>query len=410
MRTSTIILCLLLLGGMLAAYAEDLPRAYVARNGVLTLYGDRELDDYSGRVETDEGLIVDEVVFLQGLHGYARIAEPQHLRGYVDTDELLELMAVWCDTLNLRAGPSLDDKVLSTLERGAVVTFLEPTIGCPVWEDDYSWRHCRVEDREGWLAEEYLIEKGRLDALEPALELCDAGNNLEMLTHLTVIGLRYGDVAVEIAPDGHTAAVAFDNPHWSGTRYTERLFLLAADAFEHMVYSGRIFDYCFSEGGVHTFVRYDYRRYGRGCSTEQPYLVLDNSTGEVVHMGRVYPYAFLDSEELIGRERCGVFIGDDHLLLLDHRWPNDLPADYPVIAKYVALPFVSLLEVSSGEKLILLEPDPEWLAEHGVDDGTIRLQRSAACDESRPLIERAVETELFRRCEEQYLPIIYSEA
>lgn len=267
--------------------------AYVARNGVLTLDGDRELDDHSGRVETDEGLIVDEMVFLQGLHGSARIAEPQHLRGYAD---------------------------------------------------------------------------------------------------------------------GRTAAVAFDNPHWSGTRYPERLFLPATNAFEHMVHSNWIYDNCFSKGGAHTFICYGYPGYGAGYSIEQPYLVLDNSTGEVVHMGCVHPYAFLDSEELIGRGRCGVFIGDDHLLLRDHRRPNALPADYPVIAKNVALPFVSLQEVSSGEKLILLEPDEEWPAEHGVDEGTIRLQRSAACDESRPLIERALETEFFRRCAEQYLPCIYSEA
>ncbi|MBD3372344.1 MAG: SH3 domain-containing protein [Candidatus Coatesbacteria bacterium] len=410
MRTMTITLSLLtLLGGILAAYAEELPRHYIAREGVIDVYADKTLTGLEHQVSSETPLVVDSTVELHDRHEIAvRIVEPAGMAGWVKREDLLEVMTVWSDTLNLRAGPSLDDRIITTLERGDEVVYLEPTLSTPLLESNIFWRHCRVDGREGWLAEEYLIERGCLDVLQPALGFNDAGRTDELRGYLADLDLRYSDVVVELAPDGRTAAVAFANLHWTGSLLVERLFLLGR--YELAVYSDMIHDHCFSDGGTHTFVCSSSMSYGRGYSPEDPYFILDNTTGEIVRRGYVHPYAFLDSEELTGRGRCGAFVGDDHLLIIEHRRPDDLPVAYHSIEDDFALPLLSLLEVSSGESRILLEPDPEWLTEHGVDDGAIRLQRSAACEESTPLIERAVETELFRRCEEQALAGIFSEA
>jgi len=415
MFKSGLVICIVLIGSVSPSFGDPPPAdlllpVYAPSGDVLYVYGDAGLTDLVTRVGSGTLLTIDGFIDSRGGEGdAAHVAAPERLTGYVAKDKIVEVMAVWADTLNVREGDSLSSGALFTASRGAVVIYREPTVGSPNFssgEDEYMWRHCTVDGTKGWLAENYVIEKCFFDALEPALELYDAGDLPGMRSYLEELDRRYGDVECEIAADGRTAAVAFRRKY-SESDYIYRLFIVGEP--DTMVFSNLIDEYYISDGGRYTFVLYNWVSYGWGYSIEDPYTVLDNQTGEEVLDGSAYPFSFyhLQDDDATVPPPCAEFVDERYLLLVTH---HGLPDD-----EYSpAYPYLEMLDLTTGESLVLLEPDTDWFKARSAEDyqvyDGVKMRRTAECSSPSAAVQRAMDTELFRRCEDELVRGLVSEA
>jgi len=416
MRSSTrllAILFVLILSGVAMAIAADATRTgdeylehiYVALNGELTVYDNPELTKFGNSVETDEILIIDGFQQNEDYDKVAHISEPEHLAGYVDTEELIEVMAVWSDTLNIREEVGLSARKLRTARRGEAVFFADPSTyfdyHSPPEVDGYYWRKCLIGDTSGWVADDFLIEKSYFDALEPALEFYDAGELKSMRTYLEELDRNYADIDCEIASDGRSAIVAFEGVGWY-TSTTVRVYLVGEA--DKMVYSDDIFDYFISDGGKFTFVYHYPLFYGVGYCTEHPYIVFNNQTGEEVLSGHVYGASFSHLRDLPEENRTELhlveFVEDSHLLVIRHAAYDEPDPYYPSLV---------LIDITTGGSIVLLEPGEEWLKAHSGMDGVGKLRRSDSCSSPSPIIEAAMKTDLFHLCEERLISGIVNE-
>jgi len=328
---------------------------------------------------------------------------------YVDTDELIEVMAIWSDTLNIREEAGLSARKAGTAKRGEAVIYLEPTLTSPDYETDesYFWRKCLIGDTTGWVAEDFLIEKCYFEVLEPALDLYDAGELKNMRTYLEELDRNYADINCEVASDGRSAIVAFDCEGHSHL-YTNRLYLVGKP--DMMVYSNYIYDYFISDDGQYSFVLYSNVSYGWGYSVAYPYTIFDNQTGEEVFSDTLVPSCLPNpdwsDDEIAPQLRHDLEVVDEnHILVIAHDrfsevtdWTDE------------TYPCLRLIDMTNGESIILLEPDWDWLEARGEGiAGGVKLRRSSNCSSPSPIIRAAMQTELFQLCEEELVSGYYSE-
>lgn len=379
----------------------------VSKAGELTIYGDERLTRPIGSLAADEFFLADmiifediwreqskEMIYIRSAH----ITSPEGVSGYVDFLKLEEVRSIWAKKLNVRNEPSLSGKVIATVERGDSVlisTEGECEFG-PVWGDDgFSWREVRVNGITGWLAEEYLIEKRFFDVLEPALQKYESGDTSGMQKYLSDLSGRYSDVEVLPAPDGKTAAVIFRifESKWA----SESTVYLVGEP-DLRVYAYTVFECCFSPGGDYTYIHYMFPTYGAGYYYTYPVVVINNRNGEEAVASSIYPYSFsslVDDSDYYHLNR--EFVDDEYLLLVTHSSP---PIEKE---KYFnrGFPYLELINLSTGTSTALLEPDMDTLndlPELSIKFG-VKLKRVSGFDASSEAVKRAMDTELFKRCD-----------
>ncbi len=393
------VLCLIVPTVAAAAQTGDeyLEHIYTALNGELIIHANPELTKLCNSVETDALLIVDRFYENDNGDWVAHIFEPEHLEGYTCIDALIEIMVVWSDTLNVRDEAGLSAGKVDTVRRGEAVIYLAPSRYGPPLEDGYFWRNCMIGDDTGWVAEDFLIEKCYFDALEPALDIYDAGELKNMRTYLEELDRNYADIDCEIASDNRSAVVVLRNngPREDGYDVdTEKAYLIGEP--DKMIYASRIFDYFISDGGKYTFILYDRVIYGaHGICFMYPYAVFDNHTGEEVLQGYTFTLSFshLHGEHQDFDTRVAEFINDSHLLVLEHIRIEGLRGEFPRLV---------LTDLTTGETTVLLEHDEEWLGFDVECPGNVgSLHRNSNCSSPSPIIEAAMNSYLFRLCEEE---------
>ena len=396
-----LVLCLIVPTIAAAAQTGDkyLEHIYVALNGELIIYKNPELTKFGNSVETNAFLTIDEAF---ESYDVAYLIAPEHLAGYVDTEELIEVMAVWSDTLNIREEVGLSARKLRTAKRGETVILPDPSTYfdyyCPPEADDYYWRKCMIGDTSGWVADDFIIEKCYFDVLEPALEFYDAGELKNVRTYLEELDRNYADIDCEIASDNRSAIVVLRNngPREDGYYAdTEKAYLVGEP--DKMIYANCIFDYFISDGGKYSFVLYNRIVYGAHMPYLFPYTVFNSHTGEEVFKEYTYPSSFshLYGEPQDFDTSVAEFINDSHLLLLEHR---DIDSgDY-----WGLVPRLVLIDLTTGEITVLLEHDEEWLwFDAECSDNVGGLHRNSNCSSPSPIIEAAMNSYLFRLCEEE---------
>lgn len=400
------VLCLIVPTVAAAAQTGDdyLEHIYVALNGELTVYANPGLTKFRNSVETDAFLTIDKF-YERG--GVAYIIAPEHLVGYVNPKELIEVMAVWSDTLNIREEVGLSARKLRTARRGEAVILPDPSTYfdyyCPPEVDGYYWRKCLIGDTAGWVADDFLIEKSYFDALEPALEFYDAGELKSMRTYLEELDRNYADIDCEIASDNRSAVVVLGcgSCHYEKGYYdTDRAYLIGET--DRMIYGDNIFEHCISDGGKYTFVLYSHVVYGAHLPYMYPYAVYGNHTGEKVLQGSTYRLSFshLHGEHQDFDTRVAEFINDSHLLVLEHSRIEGLRGEFPRLV---------LTDLTTGETTVLLEHDEEWLGFDVECPGNVgSLHRNSNCSSPSPIIEAAMNSYLFRLCEEEQVSGMWS--
>jgi hypothetical protein len=409
------VLCLIVPAVVAAAQTGDeyLEHIYVALNGELTIYNNPDMTKLRNSVETDALLTIDQF-YERGSVAY--IIAPEHLVGYVNPKELIEVMAVWSDTLNIREEVGLSARKLRTAKRGEAVFFADPSTYfeyySPPEVDGYYWRKCLIGDTSGWVADDFLIEKCYFDVLEPALEFYDAGELKNMRTYLEELDRNYADIDCEIASDNRSAVVVLGR----GSCHYEELWVDTDRAYlvgepDKMIYANRIFEHCISDGGEYTFILYDAVSYGVGGvggPCKYPYAVFNNHTDEkVLHavyhyfLGEelpyecTYPFSFshLTDEPQEFDTSIAEFINNSHLLVLEHIRIEGLRGEFPRLV---------LIDLTTGETTVLLEHDEEWLGFDVECPGNLgSLHRNSNCSSPSPIIEAAMNSYLFRLCEEK---------
>jgi len=398
MRSSTrllAILFVLILSGMaIAAQIGDeyLEHIYVVRGDELTVYADPELTKFGNSTEVIL-VTVDRFFKNDDSDWVAHISEPEHLEGYVAINELIEVMAVWSDTLNIRKEAGLSADGVRTVKRGELVIYLEPTLTSPEFgeDDSYLWRNCVIDGGVGWVVEDFLIEKCYFDALEPALELYDSGELRNMRSYLEKLDRNYADIDCEIASDDRSAVVTFEGVDWYGP-HTRRLYLVGEA--DKMIYSNDIHDYFISDDGRYTYVLYSFVSYGWGYNQEHPYTVFDNYTGEEVFDDYVFTHSLdhLQEKYSASQLHAAELIDKNHLLIIEH-YPEDSGEFFPCLI---------LIDLTTSESVLLLEPNMEILETEDLDAWTgIRLRQNSNCYSPSPIIEAAMKTNLFHLCEEE---------
>lgn len=421
------ILFVLILAGLATAGStqtgdEYLEHIFAVPGSELTVYDNPELTKFGNSVETDVLLIVDRFYENNNGNWVAHISEPDHLEGYVAVDKLIEVMAVWSDTLNIREEAGLSARKTGTAKRGETVilphtsTYYTEYYGPPN-EDGYYWRNCLIGDDVGWVAEDFLIEKCYFDALEPALELYDAGELKSMRTYLEELDRNYADIDCEIASDGRSAIVVLGDDGWyhDGWYYTnpyttKRLYLVGE--LDRMFY-GNTGDYIISDDGRYSLVTYSFVGYGGGgVYTTPPYTVFDNHVGNEVFSEYLFPHSFrfLEDKYPASKLHAVEFIDENHLLMIEHD-------AYPEVTDWEGTdwsdeiyPCLTLINMTTGEGVVLLEPDWDWLEARGEGiSGGVRLRRNSNCSSPSPVIKAAMQTELFHLCEEELVSGFYSE-
>jgi len=213
----------------------------------------------------------------------------------------------------------------------------------------------------------FLIEKCYFEVLESALELYDAGELKSMRTYLEELDRNYADIDCEVASDGRSAIVAFEG----ASSYTKRLYLVGE--LDRMIYSNHITDYYISDDTGYTLVLYDPVFYGGSWNPSYAYTIFNNDTGEEVFSDWVIPNLLpgnASSDDLTAPQlRHEVEIVDEnHFLVIDHDgYTEVIGEEYD--GYYYSL--LKLVDMNTGESVVLLEPDRDWLEprDNSIDDG-----------------------------------------
>jgi len=127
-------------------------------------------------------------------------------------------------------------------------------------------------------------------------------------------------------------------------------------------------------------------------------VVINNRNGEEAAASSIYPYSFgslTDDTNYYHLNR--EFVDDSYLLLVTHRPPPTEKEKY----YNRGFPYLELVDLATGKSTTLLEPDMNTVdddPESGVNFG-IELKRVSGFDVSSEAVKRAMETELFKRCD-----------
>ena len=117
-----------------------------------------------------------------------------------------ELYVVWADRLNLRVRPSLKGKIVTVLVRGDELTNLGKEVE---YADGFWWRHVRVGENEGWVADKYVLPAPVYGAFKKADERGKAGDKEGMLATLAD-GLKTPEISdgfINVSPEGNKVFV-----------------------------------------------------------------------------------------------------------------------------------------------------------------------------------------------------------
>ncbi len=127
---------------------------------------------------------------------------------------------VWVEALNMRTEPAMGAEIVTVLERGDELKDLgEP----PEYVDETWWRHVRVSESDGWIADWYTLPRPYYDAFREADEFGKAGKAEEMVAAAIEAGNAIAqeisdDVFHDVSPDGKNIIIwgAWYYFYWSG--------------------------------------------------------------------------------------------------------------------------------------------------------------------------------------------------
>jgi hypothetical protein len=360
----------------------------------LTVYEDENLTKPLGKVRAGEFFSTgDRIWDDKGKRWIAKVEDPNVPTGYVDLAKTVEVRVVCPDKLNVRAEPSTNSRVLTVAERGDPVVFVFESeyLSNPIYEGEHCWRQARVNGVEGYLAEEYVIEKRFFDVLEPAIEKYESGDTAGMERYLDDISGNHSGVEYSLAPDGNTAAVTFKR---SREDDAETMYLVGSP--DQAIYAYGILNHCFSPGGEYTYIHYIPETYGAGYFYTYPISVINNRTGDSTYSAATYPYSFAADASRDTSPMNREFVDDRYLLLVVYSEPPSEKEKY----YNRGFPYLALVDLTTGKTVRLLKPDMGT-----IDDDTgsvnfgVKLKRTSACDPSSEPVKRAMETDLFKSCD-----------
>lgn len=122
---------------------------------------------------------------------------------------------VWADKLNLRDVPSTNANVVVVLGRGdQVIVDRKNSERKSIFPnenpDSFCWQKVSFNDKEGWVADSYILSSDYYSKVLTADEYGRAGRNTEMMAELTKLPGSYRDV-LSISPDRQKAVYYLDS-------------------------------------------------------------------------------------------------------------------------------------------------------------------------------------------------------
>ncbi len=390
-------------GDLTANDGSRLKPVMISRVETLKIYENKALSKHIGELPGDEIVVVDSLDRFAE-KPWVHFNSKGGVTGFADFQAMDEIRVCYAKKLNVREKPSTSGEIIGVLDRGDTVIPV-PEITVIAQEDCPGWREIRFGNTTGWVADEYIIEKRFYDVLEPAIEKHESGDTSGMNSYLDDIAGRYVDIECSIAGDGETAIVLFDYYENTVPYRMDNKCLFLVGKPNRKVQSGEVLDYCFSPGSDYTYANYGYPMYACGYSQMYPIEVINNRTGDTSYETETRSGIIRSGEDVndnwhLNRE----FVDDRFLLLLVLDWV--LPEMRVGKEEYEkSYPCLIMVDLTDGTETVLLEPDYDT-----ADGLNVRMRRSAACDTSINAIKKATETGLFKRCEQEILSGLESEA